>query len=182
VLTSGSFLLAQIYLGSLDDKLTLKAMKSAVREFGQQHPGSNEEEKIKVLGRAYDQAMERINAQKSGFRNLAKKVLAWITFAKRPLTTTELQHALAVEIGEPQLDKENFAQIEDMVSVCAGLVTVDKESGNIRLMHYTVQEYFEKAQTQWFQNAENDLATTCATYLSFINFESGPCQTDDEFK
>lgn len=58
------------------------------------------------------------------------------TCAKRPLTTLELQHALAVEVGESELDEENFPEIEDMVSVCAGLVTVDEECGIIRLVHY----------------------------------------------
>jgi hypothetical protein len=78
--------------------------------------------------------MNRIEGQVTDQEELAKQVLSWITCAKRPLTTTELQHALAVEFGEPELDEENLPQIEDMVSVCAGLVTVDEESGIIRLV------------------------------------------------
>jgi hypothetical protein len=30
--------------------------------------------------------------------------------AKRPLAATELQHALAVEVGEPELDNDNLPQ------------------------------------------------------------------------
>src|SRR6185503_5211905 len=105
-----------------------------------------------------------------------------IICAKRPLTTSELQHALAVEVGEQELDIENLPQIEDMVSVCAGLVTVDKESSIIRLVHYTTQEYFERTQRYWFPNAEADITTICATYLSFSTFESGFCLTDDDFE
>jgi hypothetical protein len=81
---------------------------------------------------------------------IANDVLSWITCAKRPLTTSELRHALAVEIGESELDEENLPEIEDMVSVCAGLVTVDEESDVIRLVHYTTQEYFERTWTSWF--------------------------------
>lgn len=88
--------------------------------------------------------MERINGQQAGFQLLAKNVLLWITRAKRPLTTSEIQHALAVEIGEAQIDKDNFPEVEDIVSVCAGLVTVDDESNIIRLVHYKTQEYFER--------------------------------------
>jgi hypothetical protein len=95
-----------------------------------------------VLGHAYNQAIERINGQKPSFRDLAKKVLAWITYAKRPLTTSELQHAFSVEIGESELNEDNLPQIEDMVLVCAGLVTIDEESSIIRLVHYSTQEYF----------------------------------------
>ena len=59
----------------------------------------------------------------------ANEVLSLITCAKRQLTTSELQHALAVEVGKLELDKENLPHVGDMVSVCAGLITVDEESG-----------------------------------------------------
>ena len=101
---------------------------------------------------AYDTAMERIEGQLSDQEELAKQVLSWITCAKRPLTTLELQHALAVEVVEAELDEENISSIEDMVSACAGLVTVDEESRIIRLVHYTTQEYFERTQERWFSN------------------------------
>jgi ankyrin repeat protein len=126
--------------------------------------------------------MERIGGQVKDQEELAKQVLSWITCAKRLLTTLELQHALAVEVGESALDEENLPQIEDMVSVCAGLVAVDKESKIIRLVHYTTQEYFERTQNHWFPNAETDITAICVTYLSFHVFKSGFCQTDAEFE
>lgn len=125
--------------------------------------------------------MERIEGQVSDQEELAKQVLAWIACAKRPLTITELQHALAVEIGESEFDPENLTQIGDMVSVCAGLVTTDETSGIVRLVHYTTQQYFERTQKQWFPDVESDMATVCTTYLSFHAFGSGFCQTDDEY-
>ena len=126
--------------------------------------------------------MERINGQKLGQKELAKQVLSWITCAKRPLNVTELQHALAVQVGDSQLDEENIPPIEDIVSVCAGLVTVDEESEIIRLVHFTTQEYFERTQKQWFPDSETGVTTICVTYLSFDIFESGYCQTDEEFE
>jgi len=124
---------------------------------------------------AYKDAMERIEAQDTDSRELAEHVLSWIICAKRHLTTLELQHALAVEVGESELDEGNFTQIEDMVSVCAGLVTFDKETNIVRLVHYITQEYFKQTQDQWFPNAENDILAICVTYLSFSVFESGFC-------
>ena len=126
--------------------------------------------------------MERIDGQKPGFQWLARMILSWITCAKRPLTTLELQHALAVKSGDHQLDKENVREIEDMVSVCAGLVTVDEESSIIRLVHYTTQEYFDRTREKWFPNAETHIAITCVTYLSFKEFESGTCPNNKEFE
>ncbi|KAI9765361.1 MAG: hypothetical protein M1840_007441 [Geoglossum simile] len=178
----GMFLLAQIYLNSLDDKCTPKAIRNTLKDFQKQSPGSGEDMKVQVLAHAYEQAMQRIDRQKPGLADLAKQVLSWITCTKRPLNTAELQHALAVEVGERKLDEENFIQIEDMVSVCAGLAAVDKESNIIRLVHYTIQEYFERTWTTWFPDAQTAITKTCATYLLFDTFKTGFCLTDREFK
>jgi hypothetical protein len=143
---------------------------------------SSEGSKVQILSRAYDYAMERIDGQSTGFKELALKVLSWITCAKRPLTVAELQHALAVETGEPELDNDNIPEVEAMVSVCAGLVTVDDESSIIRLVHYTAQEYLERKQNLWLPDAETEITSVCVAYLSFRSFKSGFCQTHTDLK
>ena len=50
----------------------------------------------------------------------------------------ELQHALAVKVGKPRLNKENLPQFRDIVLVYAGLVTIDDKSRIIRLVHYII--------------------------------------------
>lgn len=135
-----------------------------------------------ALDKSYHNAMERIQGQEVGFQEVAKLVLSWIVCANRPLTTSELQHALAVEVGDSELGEDNLQEIEEMVSVCAGLVTVDEESDIIRLVHYTTQEYFERTQSLWFPDAQTTIATTCVTYLLFDAFKGGPCSTNEEFK
>ena len=135
-----------------------------------------------MLAGAYNQAMKRINGQKPGFKELAMKVLLWITCAKRLLTTSELQHAVAIKVSKSKLDQGDLPQIGDMVSVCAGLVDIDKESNIIRLVHYTAQEYFEQKRKDWFPKTETHIAKACITYLSFDTFESGFCPTDEEFE
>jgi len=115
--------------------------------------------------------MERVTGQVKDQEELALQVLSWITCAKRLLRVSELRHALAVEIGESQLDNDNLPDIVDMVSVCAGLVTVDSESDIIRLVHDTTQDYFERNQSRWFPSAEKTIAATCITYLSFDIFK-----------
>ncbi|KAK3935253.1 hypothetical protein QBC46DRAFT_462179 [Diplogelasinospora grovesii] len=177
----GMFRLADIYLRSLDDKITPREVRNALARLQKQSPGSGGDERIQILSQVYEHAMERIDGQMSGFKQLARSVLSWITCAKRPLTALELQHALAVNVGDTRLDEENLSRIEDMISVCAGLVTVDKES-IVRFVHYTAQEYFQQTQQRWFSDANNHIASICVTYLSFIVFESGYCQSDDEFK
>uniref|UniRef100_A0A8H7K157 Uncharacterized protein n=1 Tax=Bionectria ochroleuca TaxID=29856 RepID=A0A8H7K157_BIOOC len=65
-----------------------------------------------------------------------------------------------------------------MVSACAGLVTVDEESNIIRLVHYTMQEYFSRNRRNLFTEGEESMAKTCVTYLSFSVFSVGPCKSD----
>ena len=126
--------------------------------------------------------MTRIEMQEEGLSKLAKQVLSWIICAKRPLTTLELQHALAVEIGESKLDEEKLLPIENMISVCAGLVIVDNGSNILRLAHCAALEYFNRTLISWFPNAQRDIAKTCVTYLSFDAFKTGFCPTDEEFE
>lgn len=137
---------------------------------------------LEAYNRAYDDAMERIKNQGKHQDKLAKEVLSWLTCAKRPLTSTELQHALAVEFDHSQLDKDNFTQIEDVIPACVGLVTVNAESKVVRLVHYTTQEYLERTQADWFPNAKYTITKVCVTYLSYSIFESGFCRTDDDFE
>jgi hypothetical protein len=135
-----------------------------------------------ALNNAYREALERIEGQQAGHSRLAKLVLSWITFAKRPLTTAEICCALAVEPDEAELDLENKPDVEDLVSVCAGLVVVDQESAVIRLVHYTTQEYFEHISSYFNPDPQWLIAETCLTYLSFRVFESGSCATDKDFE
>ncbi|EOA81085.1 uncharacterized protein SETTUDRAFT_44889 [Exserohilum turcica Et28A] len=94
----------------------------------------------------------------------------------------EICSALAVELNEVELDPENIPDVEDLLSVCAGLVVVDQESAVIRLVHYTTQEYFERIRDAWNPSAQLHLASTCLTYLSFSVFRTGNCSSDEEFE
>ena len=163
----------QLHLNSLEGKRSAKAIKAALRKL----PTGSE-----AYDYAYKEAMERIEGQITDSQELAKQALSWIICATRPLTTSELRHALAVEIGESKLDQENLPEIEDVLSVCAGLVTVDEESDVIRLVHYTTQEYFERTWTSWFSNAQKDITMVCVTYLLFEVFDTGFCPTDEDFE
>jgi GPI inositol-deacylase-like protein len=176
------FLLAQLYVDSLVYKTTPKAIRLALEELEIKAVGSNDDNISKTLDRAYVQAMERMEAQAPEHRKLASQVLSWITCAKRRLTSSELQHAIAVEVNKRELDRENITDIELIVSVCAGLVIINEESDILRLVHYTTQEYFERNWERWFPNSHTDITKTCVTYLSFQQFEAGFSPTYEAFQ
>lgn len=160
------FLLARLHVDSLLDKTTKSKVRLMLKRLS-----SGE----KALDKAYDDAIKRIEAQPEGCSTLAKRVLTWISYAERPLTIEELRHALAVDPGDTDLDRDNFEDMEDIVSFCAGLVTVDDMSNIVRLIHYTTQEYFLQIRQDWNPTAQVDITTTCLTYLSFDPFKTGVC-------
>ena len=120
----------------------------------------------------YDQAMDRIEDLTNSNRMLAHKALSWIIFAKRPISTEELRHALAIKLGTTELDEDYLPKIRTILSLCAGLLTVDEQSNIIRLVHYTTQEYFEQTEQKWAAAFDADIARACVTYLSFSVFET----------
>jgi hypothetical protein len=137
---------------------------------------------IDGLDETYNLAMNRIRDQSEGFRELANRMLGWIVHAKRPLSTTELQQALGVRLHTQELNEDFLPSIPDLTSRCAGLVTIDEQSGIVRLIHYTTQEYFTRTWAGSFSDAQMDIANVCVTYLSFEVFEAGFCESDREFE
>jgi ankyrin repeat protein len=147
------------------------------------------EKRVRILGaqfqtgsgaydHAYDDTMKRIEQQSSFSQDLAKRILGWVTFSARPLTAIELQDAIAVEIGEPEFDQTNIIDIEEMISVCSGLIVVEENSNIAKLVHYTAQEYLKRTCKSWYPDVHEFLTDTCLTYLSFDNF-GDPCLTQD---
>jgi hypothetical protein len=85
--------------------------------------------------------MERINGQ-TGWIQAARQPCAILDHLRQ---TSSVQYAWAVKDSEDELDEAAIPDAEDMFSACCGLVVIDKESEIIRLVHYTLQEYFQDA-------------------------------------
>ncbi|KAK3942551.1 hypothetical protein QBC46DRAFT_426439 [Diplogelasinospora grovesii] len=154
--TNGMFLLATLCIESLNDKLTLNAVRSTLSGIQDRSSASGStRNEAQVIDRAYDQVMERIEKQQPGHKDLALQVLSWIACAKRALSPRELQHALAVEVGMPSLDDDNIHEMEDIVS------------------------YLERTKDRWIPEAESTIRRSCVTYLSFKAFEAGACHGRD---
>jgi hypothetical protein len=170
LISSRRFLLAQLHLSSLAKKDNCRDVRRALRSLP------------KELDDTYDEALQRIWSQDHDKVKRARQILSWISFAFRPLTIREIQHALAVEPEDTDIDEEALPNQDLLVSVCAGLVTIDGESNIIRLVHYTAQEYFERIRMAQFPYAQISIATACLTYVSFNIFAEGPCLNDKEME
>lgn len=127
-----------------------------------------------TISDAYEEAILRVETQDPECVNLANQVFGWISYAKQLLTSTELQHALAVNTSSTDFDEDGLIDDEFLISVCAGLVMIDQNSGIIRYIHTTALEHFQNICMRQFPDAQNTIAITCLTYLGFAGFD-GPC-------
>ena len=136
-------------------EVTLARRKNKLDEMG----------KGKGLGVAYTETLSRMQAQSGSRSKLGMDVLMWVSHAERPLHVDELCHALGVE-GSIDLDARNIPRVETLLACSLGLVTVEKSSSTVRLVHYTLQEHLSN-NTNLFPNPQSIIAEVCLTYLNF---------------
>lgn len=119
------------------------------------------------ISQAYDKAFETIQRLPAGQRDLAMNSLLWITYAKRPLSVQELRYALGTRILDQYFDEDNLPLSKLIIKSCSGLVSVENESSDIRLVHFTLQRYIQDQHHFLFSHAESFITQTCLTYLLF---------------
>ena len=121
-MTRARFLRARMHMDSLVGKLNTAEVRAALGNLP------------KGVDDIYDEAMERVERQDDNRKELAKRVLSWISNVSRPLTVIELQHALAVLPDTADIDLEGIIDEDILISVCAGLIVTDGKQGVIRLV------------------------------------------------
>ena len=123
-----------------------------------------------IYDAAYDLALQTIFTLPKLKRQLAIDTLAWISHAKEPLTTCQLQDALAIEDGAPTIDVECRPDLDMVLTLCAGLVDMERGGSeprmNLRLIHYTVQDYLERRKNRLFPETEAVITEALITQLS----------------
>ena len=124
------------------------------------------------LENVYYQTLRRIREQRSDRSRLGMEVLMWVSHSKRPLRIDELCHALAIEMGTSDLDNENIPPQDTVLGSCLGLVTVNKETSTVKLIHYTLQEYLSLPGI--LPNAHKTLAESCLAYLNYDRVKELP--------
>jgi hypothetical protein len=165
------FLLAQLLMDSFLDKLTVRDVKSALHNLRQ---GSD------AYDIAYHAAMESMFAQGKGSSKMAKKLLAWVLCARRPLSTSEVLHALAIEPGDTEIDEDSIMEANQLLTICARLVTIDEQSDTVRFTYYTTQEYLQRNQEMWLPYAGIEIARVCIAYLSTSDLAVGLCASQGD--
>jgi len=155
-----SFLLVSLNMDAILGEITISGRRKKLDEMT----------KGEGLGDAYTDTLSRIQAQPGTRSKLGMEVLMWASHAERPLHVDELRHALGA-VGSVDLDIGNIPAIETLLECTMGLVTIERSSSTVRLVHYSLQEYLSN-NTNLFPNPHSIIAEVCLTYLNFPHVRS----------
>lgn len=109
----------------------------------------------------YSITLKKINELAVAQRDLARRIIAWLTFAKKPFEEDELKEAFATDNETGRVNSALHFNVENVLEYCRGLVTRAeiRRVPYLRLAHMTVQEYF--SQVESFQQHHLDMCLTC---------------------
>lgn len=116
------FLHAILHLEALEQCLTIQDAKQALSSF----PVKIEDVYRKTWQRIVNQTSQRVA--------LARFLLFWVLYAKRPLTIDELRRGAAAAPDTHRFDPERMAAEPFLMSLCCGLLRVDEESKLVHLV------------------------------------------------
>jgi ankyrin repeat protein len=154
------FLKAQLILNVLEHLKTAKEVEETLNSLPDDYDGCYEFT-LKQIERNLD-ATER---------DLAFKILAWLSLVFDGLTVSALQEALSVRRGDEKVDEEKFIPKEKITRLCSGLVVIysntQDKTEKIRLLHQTASTYL---QNFGFTFGHDMILEACLAYLSLADF------------
>ncbi|KAN0095697.1 hypothetical protein V8E51_016408 [Hyaloscypha variabilis] len=148
----------------------------------------------KTLDETYERILLRLSTEAEENLVQMRRIFAFVTFAKHPLTLAELAQAVVVEIWGKQFDEDAaFYDPKDLLCLCRPLIDISPSTGFLGFVHYSVQEFLlserlssaEGAVRMFALNERSchlEIAEICLTFVSFDDFADGPCQTFNEFQ
>ncbi|OCK74412.1 purine and uridine phosphorylase, partial [Lepidopterella palustris CBS 459.81] len=157
-LSKGIFLLPVLQIRTVLDERSIRDREEALNTL----PPNLEE--------AFGITIERIQRQPQAWAQQATKILIWINLAERPLSIDELLEACAIREDDHNLDTRGFPSRGTFLDCCLGLAVIEKETSTVRLVHFTLQEYFktkDQILAQKIQEGHDAIARACLTYLMF---------------
>jgi len=131
---------------------------------------------------AYRNTFGRIMNQQRGLRDLALRALSWIQNAQRPISMTELQHALATYDDMSDPDPEDLPSAKIILLSCQGLLVLSEVDRTVGIVHSTATEFLNETPDGLDKTPDLTIARVCLSYLSVGELAKGPCASIDELE
>jgi ankyrin repeat protein len=171
----GMFLLARLHCDALARSRTRADFEDTL---------GNLPSGVNGLRQTYLEAVGRIRSQEAQDIHYAESILAWVCFSARALKVEELRSALAVDPHKKDEDDFNERRLlprEDIEYLCAGLVIIDPNNEEVRLVHHTTQEFFDQQKNILLADARQTIGLACIKFLTYKRFDRD-CKTMDELR
>ena len=121
----------------------------------------------------YDRILARVQSSVNGERKLstAKRVLAWIAHAKRPLTLEELREAVGLSLQDTTFDWRSVVEDDEkLLHGCRGMLIVDHTRKTVQLAHATIKEYLSSSRsTHGLHDGSRDFIARLCLHYFFLN-------------
>lgn len=112
----------------------------------------------------YERAVAEM-AEKKREHHIAKAILLWVMLAARPLSITELSHALELDISVHLPSAKSAIE-----GLCGQLISVDFHTGTVAPVHATAREFLHSEEAGEFQISKSKsherIALACLRLLS----------------
>ena len=158
-------------------ELQLKAICAQVSDFG-----IVEALKIipKDLDTTYERILDTINQKPPAQRELARKALLFIAYAREPVSINVLALALAVGDHTQSLDmlRSSISTEKMILNTCSNLLSIDNTDPNIQrvcFIHFSVHEFLTSHQSKLlrtlsleYELAHREIARMCMAFLLIL--------------
>lgn len=142
--------MAKLYLRSLESEISERNVNDALSEFQKRAETYHSEydfitvKSSKLVDEAYKDTMKRLKKQHETHSDLAFRVLAWICCTSWKLPVDAVRRGLALKEKDKHFNPSGIVDKQLLLSVCCGLVEIPERSGEIRLAHYTTEDFFRR--------------------------------------
>ena len=132
----------------------------------------------------YERILKSISEKPRPKREVARRALVWIAYARRPLIIDEL--AYAISVGTDLKGLEDLAcsipPEEYILDACPNLVSIDQSGKSVRFVHFSVQEFLTSQRSTTLnmghEVAHREIAQACMVFLSispkFSDYRQSP--------
>ena len=129
----------------------------------------------------YERLVARLQTEPDTWRLL----LPWAIFAKRPMSRSELRHALAAADHSTDFKDDTLIDVENVLSLSRGLFLLghpDPGGSIVRFCHWTAADFFKRRELAAAREWPLRIASACLHYLSLPHFTTAPREPDEQYR
>ncbi|KAK7943293.1 uncharacterized protein PG986_012406 [Apiospora aurea] len=159
---AGMFLLVHLYAESLQDA-------ESEYDFKKFREGLMTTADPDLLARAYESSLRRVERLPKRQCDRAQMAIVWVAYAQGSLTSAAFRHGVAVavdadaDVGAHYEDR--LVPVERLIDHCAGLVTWNRDTDHVELVHLTTRDFFRDCKRPWVETVRKAATTALLRYV-----------------